>query len=301
MFKITPKLNANNTAPQLGPLTIMKFNIHATLLITLLMSAITHAGWNEVEDAHKAQNYVLEVQALHPLADQGDAKAQDRLGVMYQKGMGTPLNYEKAIVWFSKASDQGLPSALTNLGDMYAHGRGVPQDYVVAFALISKAASQGYAAAQLRLGHMYDGGAGVDRDYVQAGNWYRKAADQGNPIAQNYLAILYLLGQGVPKDYVEAAKWFRRAGEQGESAGLSNLARQYMLAQGVPLDNVFALALFNVSLSLQPNDYLAKDYRVELLNKLKPDEIQTANSMSTEMLKPGGLVKALAKEPVNLN
>ena len=40
-------------------------------------------------------------------AEQGDAKAQFMLGIMYYGGVGIPQNYEKAFEWYSKAADQG--------------------------------------------------------------------------------------------------------------------------------------------------------------------------------------------------
>ena len=40
-------------------------------------------------------------------ANQGDAFAQNALGVMYTNGLGVEKNYEQALAWYRKAADQG--------------------------------------------------------------------------------------------------------------------------------------------------------------------------------------------------
>ena len=52
-------------------------------------------------------------------ADQGNAKAQSNLGVMYYIGEGVPKDDTQAVYWYKKAADQGLADAQYNLGFMY--------------------------------------------------------------------------------------------------------------------------------------------------------------------------------------
>jgi len=67
---------------------------------------------------------------LRPLADQGNAEAQMKLGFMYVAGEGIPQDYVEALKWFRLAADQGQANAQCFLGLMYFEGRGVPQNYV---------------------------------------------------------------------------------------------------------------------------------------------------------------------------
>jgi TPR repeat protein len=76
-------------------------------------------------------------------AEQGDAKAQFNLGILYAKGQGVPQDYKRAAQWYRKAAEQGYANAQYRLGMMYAEGQGVPQDYVQAFKWIDLTASQG--------------------------------------------------------------------------------------------------------------------------------------------------------------
>ena len=53
------------------------------------------------------------------LANEGDACAQNNLGLMYQYGRGVEQSYEKAAGWYLKAAEQGYADAQCNLGYMY--------------------------------------------------------------------------------------------------------------------------------------------------------------------------------------
>lgn len=77
------------------------------------------------------------------LAEQGDAKAQYKLGMMYENGEGVPQDYVEAIKWYRKAAEQGDAAAQANLGAMYVDGHGVPKDYVEASVWINLAFAQG--------------------------------------------------------------------------------------------------------------------------------------------------------------
>ena len=72
-------------------------------------------------------------------ADQGFAKAQTMLGVMYQLGEGATQDYAEAAKWFRKAAKQRFIFAQYDLGKMYAEGRGVEQDYAQAHMWFSSA------------------------------------------------------------------------------------------------------------------------------------------------------------------
>ena len=74
-------------------------------------------------------NYSTEISS----AEQRDAKAQFKLGVMYGTGEGVPQDHKEAVKWFRLSAEQGDASAQYNLGLMYAEGTGVPQDYVLAY------------------------------------------------------------------------------------------------------------------------------------------------------------------------
>ena len=178
------------------------------LIISLFMSVPVIAGeLNDGIASYDRGDYETAYRLIKPLAEQGSSKAQNNLGIMYDKGQGVPQDYTEAVKWYLKAAKKGNARAQTNLGLMYYKGRGVPQDYAEAAKWYRKAADQGRVDAQFALGGIYFGGEGVPQDYAEAARCFRKAADQGFPPAQVFLGYMYSSGQGVPQDDVLAHMW----------------------------------------------------------------------------------------------
>ena len=131
------------------------------------------------------------VQAAQPLSGAGEASGQalplaewcDKGVSFYKKGQ-----YGEAAYWFRKTAEQGYAKGQNCLGVMYVNGRGVERDYVQAVSWYRKSAEQGYASSQYNLGVMYENGRGVEKDCVQAVFWFRKAAGQGHVRAKEILS-----------------------------------------------------------------------------------------------------------------
>jgi len=159
-----------------------------SLLLTL---ALTTGAWVPVQAqtfeqsraAYQRKDYHTAFAGFQKLAEQGDARAQDNLGMMYVRGQSVPKDDQQAVVWYRKAAEQGLASAQTNLGAMYEYGRGMPKDYQQAAVWLRKAAEQGDAFAQGNLGAMYANGQGVPKDAQMAYFWLLLASAQGDQVA----------------------------------------------------------------------------------------------------------------------
>jgi TPR repeat protein len=148
-------------------------------------------------------DYATALREWHPLAEQGHAKAQFNLRVMYADGEGIQQDYGQAVEWYRRAAKQGYAMAQYNLGVMYANGRGVAQDYGQAIEWYRRAAKQGYAEAQNNLGVMYGNGRGVVQNYVTAHMWGNIARANGNDIADEWLDALEQL---MSKDQIARAQ-----------------------------------------------------------------------------------------------
>jgi uncharacterized caspase-like protein len=86
-------------------------------------------------------------------------------------------NYQTArAVWFAEAQ-AGDAVAQNYLGEIYERGLGTEPDYVQARHWYELAAEQGNTAAQFNLGKLYETGLGVAVDAEQALRWYRSAAN----------------------------------------------------------------------------------------------------------------------------
>ncbi len=88
--------------------------------------------------------------------------------------------YAEAFLLYQQLADQGHAKAQFNLGVMYDQGRYVTQDYAQAVFWYLKAAEQGNANAQYNLALKYQIGQGVIKDDTKAAYWYRKAAEEGS-------------------------------------------------------------------------------------------------------------------------
>ena len=97
--------------------------------------------------AYEQDDFAAALEAWHPLAEQGDARAQTSLAHIYADGKGVPQNDAEAVKWYRKAAEQGYAKAQAGLGAMYAYGRGVPQDNMEAYAWLNIAVAQGFAPA----------------------------------------------------------------------------------------------------------------------------------------------------------
>jgi TPR repeat protein len=196
-----------------------------------------------LEDANAAYvngDFATALPLLRDLAQQGDARSQTRLGLMYRDGRGVARDPVESVAWFRKAAEQGYAAGQTNLGLMYSQGQGVPRDDAEATTWYRKAAEQKYAWGQNNLGNMYARGRGVERDDAEAVQWYRKAAEQGFAIAQDNLGVMYRDGRGVNQDFVAAVDWFRKGAENGNAEAQNNLGFMYEHGRGLAKDDTEA-------------------------------------------------------------
>lgn len=84
-------------------------------------------------------NYQTALKVWMDQANAGSAEAQNNVGEIYSKGLGTEPDYAMAYQWFKKAADQGFNRAKINLGFLYEEGLGVAKDPAMALNLYREA------------------------------------------------------------------------------------------------------------------------------------------------------------------
>jgi TPR repeat protein len=87
-----------------------------TALILLALPAL--ADFQAGKDAYDAGDFATAMEVWRPLADNGDAFAQEKLGDLYANGSGVPQDYAEAMLWYHLAADQNDPFAQVDLGSM---------------------------------------------------------------------------------------------------------------------------------------------------------------------------------------
>ena len=114
-------------------------------------------------------------------AEQGNAVAQQQLGILYYLGEGVPEDHAQAGEWLGQAAAQGHPLTPDRTDDLW---------HLIGTEWLRKAADQGTAIAQRLMGDLYRDGEGVRKDAALAAEWYRKAATQDDREALTCLGAM---------------------------------------------------------------------------------------------------------------
>lgn len=104
--------------------------------------------------------------------NQENAQAQHMVGTLYEQ---TKL-YQHAFDIYQKAAEQNNPKALFKIGIFYEKGLGTQQNAKQALQAYEKAATLGHAQANYRAGLCYDEGLGCDINKPKAFNFFKIAS-----------------------------------------------------------------------------------------------------------------------------
>lgn len=121
--------------------------LSTAVLITIVLgpdvTGSAHAASRlDTSAVHARRDDTVAARRLVQMATRGNARAQGRLGFMYEYGRGVPQDYALAAEWYIRGAEQGDPAAQYFLGLMYDKGRGVPQDAVLAHKWLILAAAR---------------------------------------------------------------------------------------------------------------------------------------------------------------
>lgn len=78
-----------------------------------------------------------------PIAENGNAAAQNSMGVLYENGQGVAKDMAIAAKWYLRSALNGSTDAQFNIGLMYENGRGVQRDYARAYKWFDLATTAG--------------------------------------------------------------------------------------------------------------------------------------------------------------
>lgn len=167
--------------------------LHRIALCMTLLTGFAHAA--PIDDAlrqYDSGKYEEAAKAFVPLAENGDASAQEKLSVMYFYGRGVAEDEGRAIEWARRSADQGNIDAMYFIGTMYVFGDKLPKTVAdpdqEAARWFFEAASRNHAEAEYGLGLLFLAGKGVVQDQEEALKWIRRAADHGHATARSFLA-----------------------------------------------------------------------------------------------------------------
>lgn len=135
-----------------------------------------------------------------PMATSGDARAQNYVGEIYEKGLGVEPNYKQAAHWYEQS------------------------------------ALQDYSSAQVNIGQLYERGVGVNRNMDKAIDWYRKAAGitgkQMKFISYDHAEEQVLaMGKKISNQSIELRQAQLEIQKLAEALDKSNSGKKYLIEQ----------------------------------------------------------------------
>ena len=159
----------------------------------------------------------VDINELIILAEQGDKKAQEKMGIFYYKGLhGVEQNYEKAVNYFIATNNKNM------LGECYLHGLGVERNVEKTIELWEAACEEywRYHEVMYKLAHLCGDGTKMEPNYDKEAYWWNKLAcnDEGEFAEEGALAeavykvaSYYYEGKGTRKNIKKALEIFKKA------------------------------------------------------------------------------------------
>ena len=189
----------------------------------------------EVDAFYRAGQYAQALAGFLPLAEQGSALAQRRLGELYLAGKAVPADPEEGGRWLARAAAQNDLPAQARLGRMRLYGEDGLLDWSEAQRLLHKAAAAGNAEAMGDLAVMVLYGYGQAADPAAALNWYAQAFAAGLPQMAHAAGTVteYFLR---PPNPFEARQWYERGAAAGDGLSMFELSRIHGEGRGVAKD-----------------------------------------------------------------
>lgn len=99
------------------------------LCFSVTRGGVAVAGqYDDAMEAYLHEDYATALRIFRPLAENGGARAQIKLGTMYLNGSGIERDYNEAAKWYRLAAETGSSDARMYLGLLHVGGEGVTKD-----------------------------------------------------------------------------------------------------------------------------------------------------------------------------
>jgi TPR repeat protein len=172
-------------------------------------------------------------------------RAEVKLALCCLNGIGTQIDYSRALFYMSQAARHQSEEAIYELSMMYSSGRGVTQDSRKAFHLMNEAAALNYAPAQYQLGVMYEKALGTIENLERAFNWYHMAYEFNYLPAYAKMAGFLLEGTITGRDYQKAKEIAEKGAAHSDGECYCVLYTIYSKGYGVRADKTKAMDYLN--------------------------------------------------------
>lgn len=177
-------------------------------------------------------------------AELGHPKGLFNLGLCYETGKGTKVDFKKAGECYVQAALKGHRYALYNIGVYHIKGiGGMPKNEKVGLQFLRKAAGQGVSEAQVYLGMHYL----EEEKWHDAFNMFSDSVKQDNIEGKYYLGVCYENGWGVAQNEKMAVEMYIGAAFRGHDDAIFSLGQCYENGcGGLAKNDQLAMALYQI-------------------------------------------------------
>ena len=190
--------------------------------ISFTAPAAFGASLGEAESSYRAGRYSAARAGFEALAEAGNERALDRLGIMAAKGQGGTRSDSDAAHYILKSAEAGYGKAQFEIGWMYFNGVGVSRDTANAISWYQKAVDNNISQAAYNLGGIYLRGEFIEKSASRARLLMEKASSRGFTPAQNDLGVMYWNGVGGVQDKKLGFMWVSLAAGRKFPSGIRN-------------------------------------------------------------------------------
>ena len=180
---------------------------------------------------------------IEPKAKKIKPYLQYQIGMMYFKGLGTPIDNQKAAEYFEKSAELGNQYAKRLLALEYISGKNFEQNIDKGIPLLTECADGGNAFACYKLGNLYLKGKIINQDLDKAEKYLLSAED--NEFTQYALGKLYL--QKEKYDIQKAISYFEKSADKNMQASYQLGKLYFFGADGLEKDKEKAMEFLYLS------------------------------------------------------
>jgi uncharacterized protein len=247
---------------------------------------------DEALAAAKSGDYYTALSLWQPLAQGGNARAQNNIGACFAEGLGVPIDRPLALKWLTLSAEAGDPVGQRNCAAFHmqgSDGTGSDADPVKSAHLYRRAAEQGDVPAQDMLSWLLLEGEIIPSDPAESKLWAERAAEGGNAASMTRLGMLYHNAIGVDRDPVQAVFWWRKGAAGDDADSQAMLGAACHMGAGTPVARVRALAWLLRAVS--GGSQLAQPFLKPVRESLSPSETAEAERLArlplSEMISAG--------------
>jgi uncharacterized protein len=136
--------------------------------------------------------------------------------------------YDAAFPIIKAAAEDGFAKAQYNLAMLYRDGRGTLPSQGLYRKWMEASAAQEFSLALFTLGLDYDVGRGVAKDLPRALAYYERAANAGDTMAAYNAGQINLMGEGtIPANPLKAIRFLEMSAAANEDKALMTLGYMY--------------------------------------------------------------------------